>query len=123
MISILGNTRKADIIFYSSGQIDITARVAKLLALQHGDVVDVMCGGDEYYLYVKHRIPTVGRHEGMVFRSNIKGNHYRLWSKKLCSAILRECKVTDKVKLCVGTPVSLPVYGCALPIIIKYIVL
>lgn len=123
MQSILGNTRKADIVFHSSGRIDITARVAKSLRLCHGDVVDITCGG-EWYLFVKHRAPTVGRHEGMVFRSNAKGNHFRVWSRTLCRAVLDVCGATgDKVKLCVGEPVSHSVYGVMLPIIIKYIIL
>lgn len=121
MQSILGNTRKADIVFHSSGRIDITARVAKSLELQHGDVIDIMLCGCEWCLYVKHRAPKFGRHEGMVYRSNNKGNHYRVWSKTLCNAVLQECKVADKVKLCVGEPMNLNIYGPALPIIIKYI--
>ncbi len=123
MQSILGNTRRADIIFNSSGRIDITARVAKSLDLQHGDVIDIMLAEGEWYLYVKHRTPKVGRHEGMVFRSNKKGHHCRAYSKTLCNAVLSECKVSDKVKLCVGKPVSLSYHGAALPIIIKYILL
>lgn len=123
MQSVLGNTRKADIVFHASGRIDITARVAKSLDLQHGDVIDIMLGYGEWYLYVKHRSPKVGRHEGMAFRSNGRGNHFRVWSKTLCNAILKECKISDKVKLCVGLPVNLKIYGKALPIIIKYIIL
>ena len=42
MQSILGNTRKADITFYASGRIDISARVAKHLQLSRGDVLDIM---------------------------------------------------------------------------------
>lgn len=122
MQSILGNTRKADIIFYSSGRIDITASVAKAIDLQSGDVIDIMCGGGEFYLYIKHHAPAVGRHEGTAYPSNQKGSHFRVWSKTLCTAILMECKVTDqKVKLCVGTPVSLN--SCkALPIITKNVI-
>lgn len=122
MQSILGNTRKADIVFCSSGRIDITARVAKTLGLQHGDVVDIMLGGGEWYLYVKCHSP-FGRHEGMAFRSNSKGNHFRVWSKTLCDAVLKESGAKGKAKLCVGSPVNLPIYGTALPIIIKYILL
>lgn len=123
MQSILGNTRKADIVFRSSGRIDISARVAKSLGLQHGDVIDIMLDGGEWYLYIKHHSPVNGRHEGMVFRSNAKGNHFRVWSKALCNVVLKECKAIDKVKLCVGNPVNLYIYGTALPIIIKYILL
>lgn len=64
MQSILGNTRKADITFHDNGRINISARVSKLLELSHGDVIDIMDGQGEIYLYVKHRVPVVGRHEG-----------------------------------------------------------
>jgi hypothetical protein len=123
MQSILGNTRKADIVFHSSGRIDITARVAKSLGLQHGDVVDIMLNSGEWYLYIKYHAPVYGRHEGMAYRSNARGNHFRVWSKALCNAILKECQASDKVKLCVSDPVDLYIYGKALPIIIKYILL
>lgn len=122
MQSLLGNSRKADVTFCSSGRIDITARVAKSLNLRHGDVIDIMLDAHEWYLYVKHRAPTVGRHEGMAFRSNGRGCHFRVWSKTLCNAILSECNVCGKVKLCVGEPVKLCVYGKALPVIIKNII-
>ena len=57
MQSILGNTRKADITFYASGRIDISARVAKHLQLSRGDVLDIMIDQDEFYLYVRLRSP------------------------------------------------------------------
>lgn len=119
MQSLLGNTRKADIIFYSSGRIDITARVVKALDLQPGDVIDVMCGKGEFYLYRKYPAPTVGRHEGTAFPTNRKGNHFRVQSKALCAAILQECGVSDKAKLCVGASVSITDQKNALPIITK----
>jgi hypothetical protein len=121
MQSILGNSRKSDIIFYRSGQIDITVRIAKSLNLQSGDVIDIMCDRNEYYLYVKHRAPLIGRHEGTAFPSKAKGNHFRAWSKSLCSAILQECKIAGKVRLRVGEPIELGIYGTALPIITQYI--
>ena len=103
MQSILGNTRKADITFYASGRIDISARVAKHLQLSRGDVLDIMIDQDEFYLYVRLRSPN-GRHEAMVFPTNKAGNHFRTSSSRLCTAILQECKTTDKAKLCVGEP-------------------
>lgn len=122
MQSILGDTRKADIIFHSSGCIDISARVAKDLDLSRRDVIDIMDCGSEFYLYVKLRAP-LGRHEAMVFPSNKKGRHFRVWSHRLCRAILRECGVSDsRVKLCAGKLVELDASGkTALPIITKYI--
>ncbi|MEG2599861.1 MAG: hypothetical protein RSA66_10360 [Muribaculaceae bacterium] len=123
MTSILGNTRKADITFYSSGRIDITAHLAKLLALHYGDVIDIMIEHAEYYLYVKHRAPTVGRHDATVYPSNAKGNNYRACSKKLCSAILYQCEAKGQVKLCAGTPDESHLYGIVVPIITKLIIL
>lgn len=120
MQSILENTRKADIIFYASGRIDITACVAKHLQLSRGDVLDIMIDQDEFYLYVRFRSPINGRHEATVFPTNKKGNHFRTSSSRLCTAILRECKATDKAKLCVGEPVASR-YGTLLPIITKHL--
>ena len=121
MQSILGNSRKADVTFHASGRICISARVSKLLSLAHGDVVDIMEGTGETYLYVKHRAPVVGKHEGMVFRSNKNGSHCIASSIKLSRYILQRCSVSDKVRLCCGSPVTLAHYGTALPIIVKYI--
>ncbi|MBQ9076266.1 MAG: hypothetical protein IJY31_00260 [Muribaculaceae bacterium] len=122
MQSILGNTRKADITFYSGGRICISARVSKLLALAHGDVIDIMADKGETYLYVKHRAPLIGRHEGMVFRSNKNGKHCKASSVRLCSFIIRKSGAPGNiVRLCCGDPVMLSHYGTALPIIIKHI--
>lgn len=122
MQSILGNTRKSDIAFFANGRIDITAYVAKLLNLHKGDVIDVMCDNGEYLLFVKHK-NTIGRHEGMVYRTNKKGKHLRAYSSKLCNTMLKECNTSFKVKLCVGEVVNIPMVGNALPIITKNIIL
>ena len=62
MQSILGNTRKADIVFYASGRIDITSHTATQLRLSRGDVLDIMDEKGELYLYVKYRVPNkIGR--------------------------------------------------------------
>ena len=125
MQSILGNSRKADVTFHASGRICISARVSKLLSLAHGDVIDIIVeqgrGANETYLYVKFRAPIIGRHEGMIFRSNKNGNHCIASSIKLCRYILQQCRGGDKVRLCCGSPVELGIYGTALPIIVKNI--
>ena len=126
MQSILENTRKADITFHRSGRINISARVSRSLNLAHGDIIDIMAESAgrnivETYLYVKHRAPVVGKHEGMVFRSNKNGHHCIASSITLCRYIMSRCGGGDKVRLCCGTPVELQHYGTALPIIIKYI--
>lgn len=131
MQSILGNTRKADITFYRSGRICISAHISKLLSLRSGDVIDILAdepksphqhGGGEIYLYVKHRTANlVGRHEGMVFRSNKSGSHSIASSTKLSRYILQQCGCTgDKVRLCCGTPVTIANDETALPIITRF---
>ena len=122
MRSILGNTRKADIAFYASGRIDITSHVARHLHLQRGDVLDVLSdNGEEFYLYVKHRAPTNGRHEATVYPSNKRGNNFRAWSHKLCAAMLQTCRANGNARLCVGTPISDSQNRTLLPIITKYL--
>lgn len=118
MQSILGNTRKPDIVFSSSGRIDIAASVAGHLHLQSGDALDVMCEQGEFYLYVKHRA-AFGRFEATAYRTNKKGRHFRASSKRLCTAILHECGAKHKARLCVGQPFDTAAYGVLLPIITK----
>lgn len=122
MQSILGNTRKTDITFHANGRIDISAHVAKALSLQRGDVIDVLDGEGELYLYVKLHAPTVGRHEATCFPTHSRSRHFRAWSQKLCRYIIRAGgSRLDKVELGIGLPVSFPATGIALPIIYKNI--
>lgn len=121
MQSILGNTRKADITFHSSGRICISARVSKLLSLAHGDVIDIIEDRGEAYLRVKHKAPVMGRHEAMVFRSNKNGFHSVASSKKLCRYIMQKCDVNNTVRLSCGNAKELAHYGTVLPIITKLI--
>lgn len=122
MKSLLGNTRKPDIIFNSSGRIDISVRCARPLKLEKGDVIDVTeSESGEYYLYVKFRASIKnGKHEASVFPSNKKGHHFRTSSRKLCNAILKICGETERVRLCIGEPVENSQFGTLLPLIIKY---
>lgn len=121
MQSILGNTRKTDITFHADGRIDISAHIAKALSLQRGDVIDVLDGGEEFYIYVKLHAPTVGRHEAACFPTHSGSRHFRAWSQKLCRALIKAGGSSlDKVELSCGTPVSLTV-GTAIPIIYRHI--
>lgn len=121
MQSILGNTRKTDITFHANGRVDISSHVAKALSLQRGDVIDVLDGGGELYLYVKHHAPTVRRHEAACFPTHSGSRHFRAWSQKLCRALIRAGGSSlDKVELSCGAPISLTI-GTALPIIYRHI--
>lgn len=111
MTSILGNTRRSDITFHPRGNIDITARVTKLLGLAVGDVVDIYNDGNEFYLYVKHRAGTVaGRHEATLYPTSRKVkrcNNLRCHSRRLCQAMQEACHASGVLKLPVGEPVNL----------------
>lgn len=121
MKSVLGNTRKPDLIFHKNGRINVSARVARLLNITHGDIVDIMELTEEYYLYVRGRAPHVGRHEGMAYRSNKRGNHFIVSSRRLCDFILRLCRESDEVRLCCGELCLLRPEGKqALPIITRF---
>ena len=123
MKSILGNTRKADITFNRSGRINISSRVSKLLGLTSGDVIDIVIDEEETYLYVKHRAPVVGKHEGMVFCSNKNGHHFIASSITLCRYILSKSSGGDKNKVCLscGSPITLSQFGTVIPIITQNI--
>lgn len=89
MTSLLPNSRRPDLTVNISGRIDITCRIARLLNLQPGDVIDVCKSGMEYYLYVRHLAANiVGRHEGQCFPTSRGGRgSFRTWSVRLAKAI------------------------------------
>lgn len=102
MQSILKSNRRTDISFSSSGQINISAHLARELDLHAGDAIDVKTDGFEYYIYV--RTPATGgvRYEARCFPSNRRGKHFRAYSRRLCKHVLQACGCTDKVELATG---------------------
>lgn len=122
MKSVLGNTRRSDITFHKSGRIDISSRVAKLLGLSRGDVIDVSEHEGEYYLYVKFHAPVIGRYEAVCYPSSKKGNHFRVWSSNLCRIMMSLAGVqADRIELPTGAPTSISFIDNAIPIITKNI--
>ena len=125
MTNLLGNTRRPDVSFYANGRIDITARVAKILELHEGDVIDIAIDDCEYMLYRKHLgEELVGRHEAqchLTKRGLRRSYNIRAYSKRLCSAILDAANAKIMVRIPIGTPVSLPNSGtAAVPLIYKH---
>lgn len=121
MAGILGNTRRPDITFYQDGRIDITSRIAKLLDLQNGDIIDIDNHGGEWLLFVKIRNrEVVGTHEARCYASKKNSRNYRAYSKRLCCAVLAECGVKRKAQLASGNPLGFSPYGVAVPIITRY---
>lgn len=118
MAGILGNTRRPDVTFYRNGRIDITSRVAKLLDLRNGDVVDIdrMCG--EWRLFIRHRNDNIiGAHEARCYPSKKNSRNYRAYSKRLCDAILTEVGAAKIVRLAAGECVNFSFYSKAIPLI------
>lgn len=109
-----------DIVFHRSGRIDITARVAKILSLARGDVIDILMNDSEVYLYVHYRSPAVGRNEGAVYPTNKKGNHFRTSSRTLCRFMLCRYGGHEKVSLYVGKAINDKFKGILLPITLKH---
>jgi anaerobic selenocysteine-containing dehydrogenase len=122
MESLLGNTRKPDIAFYRDGHINITARIAKSLHIQEGDVVDIMKQDRELYLYVKMKSrDVVGQHTGRC-RSTTPHKGYRNFRtncKRLCDAIFGICGDSNIVQLAAGECIDIPDIGLAVPLITR----
>lgn len=106
MNSLLGITRRSDVIFRADGHFDLTARVVRALDISPGDVVDVLSDGCEYYLYVSRQADRAacGRFEAQVFPSKPKGGglHFRGSSARLCRAMLSVCRAAGKAALPCG---------------------
>ena len=106
MKSLLGTTRRSDLIFRANGHFDLTARVVRELNISPGDVVDVLSDGYEYYLYVAchSQNASCGRFEAQVFPSKPKGGglHFRGTSSRLCKAMLSVSNAVHKAALPCG---------------------
>lgn len=101
--SILGNTRLPDISFHSSGKIDITSRIVKALGMEAGDIIDIMVDKSEYYLYVSaHASEVCGRHEAQCYPSKRNALHFRTYSRRLTSAILRLAGISTRASFPAG---------------------
>lgn len=89
MINLLPTSRKHDISFHPSGRIDISANVARRLALAPGDVIGIAAESGECYIYVRLRAGRyAGRHEGRVWPTSGGRGSFRAQSKKLARAFL-----------------------------------
>nr|DAJ60202.1 MAG TPA: AbrB family transcriptional regulator-like protein [Caudoviricetes sp.] len=123
MKSLLGITRRSDVIFRADGHFDLTARVVRALNISPGDVVDVLSDGCEYYLYVACQAEAAagGHYEAQVYPSKPKGNalHFRGCSSRLCRAMLAACNAGKKAALPCGTVTTDSRGRLMLPIIVR----
>ena len=87
--SILGGSRRPDIIFRRNGTIDITSPVVRELGIQPGDVIDILARGTEHYLYVKLKASSaVGQHIARCRKSGKRTMHMRVSCRKITDYIL-----------------------------------
>lgn len=106
--SILCNTRRADISFSPNGKIDISSRIVKALGMEKGDIIDIMVGGGEYYLYVSIRsFDVFGRHEAQCYPTQNGSRHFRTYCRRLCMAILQAVEVSGKASFAAGEVVEI----------------
>lgn len=122
MESLLGNTRRPDVSFFSDGRIDINSRVALSLGLCNGDVVDIAKNEREVYLYVKWRgSDVIGKHTAQcrATKPHASCTNFRAFSVRLCTAILDICKAKDVARLAAGDKVTLEGIGSAIPLITR----
>lgn len=118
MEKIISTTRRPDITFHASGLINITTRVARILALTSESCVNIAVEKGEYLLFAEHYAGMIGSHTARCYLVNAGRGYYRANSIALCSAMLKACGVSEKAPLMCGEPVML--HGKTyLPIITK----
>ena len=129
MKPLLQNSRRPDITFYPTGRIDITARIAKMLQLQPGDVINIASDGEEFILYVMLRKKdslSGSRHAGTVYPTNnnrrIQGNNFRTYHYELYSEFRRlaDLPVDSPARLFAGQPIIYGRNGVGIPLITRF---
>ena len=103
--SVLGRTRRPDVSFSRSGRIELSSRVAQLLYLRVGDVIDIFIDDrtGDCFLCRKCHAQEGMRHEAQVYRTNSCGKHFRTYSRRLCREVLRIMRFHgDKIRLPIG---------------------
>lgn len=121
MISLIEHSRRADITFHRSGRIDIAARVARMLSLGEGDVVDIAEHFSELYVYVSRRADgIVGRYEATCRPTKRRSHNFRAHSVRLCRAMFARggCRHCSAMSVPVGVPIEIAGYGVCIPVII-----
>lgn len=120
MISLLGRSRRHDIIVRRTGMIDITARVARILQLAPGDSIDILVDNNEYYLTVVHHASGGCGCFRAVARPTKKGKHFRVHSTVISRALLAAVENPIVARLAVGQPIRDQQQRVLIPIITRY---
>lgn len=105
MEKIISTTRRPDITFHASGEIYITARVARILRLNGDSCLNVAIENGEYLLFAEHYENMIGNHTGRCYPVNAGSRYFRANSVKLCRAILDVCGMSRRAALMCGEPI------------------
>lgn len=105
MEKIISTTRRPDITFHASGEIYITARVARILRLNGDSCLNVAIENGEHLLFAEHRDRLIGCHTGRCYPVNAGSRYFRANSVKLCRAILDVCGMSRRAALMCGEPI------------------
>ena len=120
---VLMKTKKADLTFFESGKINITAHVSRTLDLHAADAINIARvekGWTEYYLYVERRAgEMLGHHEGVCAVTHGHGRNLRVFNCRLSRYILGLCHTDGPLGLSIGTPEQVEGLGLAVPIILR----
>lgn len=114
--------QRYDIIFYRSGRIDISARIARALHILPNDNLDILTitytrSIPEHFLYIRsNNLP-----EARLRPTNHLGQHYRCYSKTICQEIFRlsstiGCK---RLPLLCGETRNIPGIGTCITLITR----
>ena len=107
MTKLLQHTRRPDISFHRNGTIRITARVAHLLSLQPGDVINIMTDNGEFLLHASRPPHTIGRHQGQCYPTKKGSHNFCANSVRLCRALLDAAGIkSQRAAFIVGEPLE-----------------
>ncbi len=107
MNKIIPTSRRPDITFCSSGEIYITARVARILDLTPHSCINIAVHKGEWLLFAVHYPAIVGRHVARCHAVNAGSLYFRANSVRLCRAMLQACGVTGRAALMCGEAVMI----------------
>lgn len=108
MNATIKQPRRPDITFHRSGQINLSARLVRLLSLRQHDTIDVAHEDGETYIYVRCRAPYNGSMRAACYRASRNGHHMRCQ----CITLYREVAVycnqptATSIALYAGAPVQ-----------------
>ena len=120
MESVLITTRKHDVVFHRNGQIDLGKRIVHELDLHAGDIIDILYGDREHYLYCKRRHTDItGTHHAQCHPAH-RGRALRVFSVQLTNHVFSIFNTPQQqtIRLATGALTKTD-SGQALPLILK----